>query len=935
MKQLILFGLVFVLLLSSVMAESKTENNRYIIQCDKEEYYWMGGEHSAYCTITSKMPVDDIVVDVKTFLVKENSIILKRMNLLDANTKDQTITDVILTKQTEVRAESKQLDQFKIEMDAGKTYMIELVYETDGFGSNEFWVNLEDDKGNTLELDPLITGCTNDSAIATCKDGSFSGSSLTTNMSIIIENATLGALGGVTITSNGWINITNSTIYGYGANDQVGYCYIEANESISINNSHIRCYGGNANVGHTGLSGTLIIKAKENLTVYNSNLTFFGGDGTGINNEPNGGNGNGHFQSSNFFTYNSLFNSEGGLAASFNNNGGEGGSTYNYINSSYAELKNTHFNFLGGKGGGSATGNGDNGGISNLTMHIYELILDNATIVNSGGATGTEANSQIASNSSFNWDGYYFYMKSVSNITNKAPYGTGGGGDGHSHFNLNGYIFNSSGNSTINNDAEGAAGTSKVTLNFKDLLLFNPLRFDSIRPATDYGKIIFSSGNFSAYYKLGLFNQTNIINRLYVECALPDRLIIGNDTKLNSTINVTDSCGLVTYSNYTDFFNASIDTDTLFYLDNCSYYTARVLNITVRDDTTESLVDTDIDAYVYGYVDNGTVLRSFNLSWDNVNKSGICANPSTLNHTIFAQFEYGGEGDYSTKTYYLSNYNITSDTQFLNLYLTPNTTLVTFTVTDQDDDVVQEVYIHILKYDFGTNSYTTSEILKTDELGQGIGNIVLTTQWYKFLLVYDNVIVLETDPVKITSTTRNFRINLLTNFFDFFETWDNTQTSLTFTNATKNFAYTFLNTDGTSVTACLNVVRQTSMTNTLINETCVTSSSGTILINVGETSDYTFKAVGTIQANPIRVSDILFVSFDDGYKEWGKDGIFATFFVRMALAMIGIWNPIVAIILLILADIGMISIGLYAMNTQTFIFYILLGALTIYRVNRK
>ena len=195
--------------------------------------------------------------------------------------------------------------------------------------------------------------------------------------------------------------------------------------------------------------------------------------------------------------------------------------------------------------------------------------------------------------------------------------------------------------------------------------------------------------------------------------------------------------------------------------------------------------------------------------------------------------------------------------------------------------------------------------------------------------------MLESEPVKVTSTERNFRVDLITNFFDYYDTWENIHTSLTFTNATLNFVYTFINTEGANIEACLNVRKRTTMADTLINETCITAASGTILVNIGEPGDDTFIGTGTIMASPPWVSDILFKTFNVGYKRWGKDGILAAFFVRTTLAMVGIWNPVVAVILLLVADFSMVSMGIYVMNAGVFIFYIVLGGIVLYRVGRK
>jgi len=296
--------------------------------------------------------------------------------------------------------------------------------------------------------------------------------------------------------------------------------------------------------------------------------------------------------------------------------------------------------------------------------------------------------------------------------------------------------------------------------------------------------------------------------------------------------------------------------------------------------------------------------------------------------------EYEATG-YNKKTYYFVNATLDNETDLVNLYLTPNSTLVTFTVTDQDDNDIQNSYIHVLKYSLPTNSYTTNEILRTDEFGEAIGSIVLTNQWYKFLIVYNGITYLETEAVKITSTTRNFRINLLTDFSSFYDIVNEITTSLIFTNSTKNFAYTFINPTGNSVEACLNVTKRSAYGDFYIGGSCSTAASGTLLVNIGNVTDGLYIASGTIHINPFFLTDVLSVNYDLGYKTLGKDGIFFSFLLRVVFAMIGIWNPIVAIVLVGLVDVVMVSMGLFYMTWEVMVVYLLLIGLTIYRLNRK
>jgi len=407
----------------------------------------------------------------------------------------------------------------------------------------------------------------------------------------------------------------------------------------------------------------------------------------------------------------------------------------------------------------------------------------------------------------------------------------------------------------------------------------------------------------------------------------------GNNTivQVDWIYNVTGNGGL-------SLQNVSLNqTINGIYIDNCAIYQTEAINFSMRRDDTNALMDSTLKGYFKIWVNSISQFRTFNLTWGTGKNHSICIYPNTGSYNVYAQMEYEtATADFeSVKTYYLTNATLNNQTEQINLYLTANTTDVTFSVSDENDDAVQEVYINILKYDIATNSHTTNSIIKTDSNGEAIGAIKLTTQWYKFILIKNGEVIYESEPVKITSTTRNFRVTLEQDYFSHYEVANNITTGLTFTNSTGNFAFTWANPTGIAKNACLKVIRRSIYDDSLIGETCQNAASGTILINVGDKSDYTFLATGTISGSPLLLTDVLEVSFNEGYKKWGKDGIFMSFFVRLAFALMGIWNPIVAIILLILADIGMIAMGLYSMSWTTIMIYIILAIITIMKVGKK
>ena len=75
--------------------------------------------------------------------------------------------------------------------------------------------------------------------------------------------------------------------------------------------------------------------------------------------------------------------------------------------------------------------------------------------------------------------------------------------------------------------------------------------------------------------------------------------------------------------------------------------------------------------------------------------------------------------------------------------------------------------------------------------------------------------------------------------------------------------------------------------------------------------------------------------FDYSHKLWGEAGVFVTFLVVITITMSGIWSPMVAIALMILAFGVMKWIGFFFMDWQFIAAFAVLGIITIIRINKK
>jgi len=367
-------------------------------------------------------------------------------------------------------------------------------------------------------------------------------------------------------------------------------------------------------------------------------------------------------------------------------------------------------------------------------------------------------------------------------------------------------------------------------------------------------------------------------------------------------------------------------------MDDCSVYTIVALNFSLIEESNNASIAGDMD-FTFSLVQEGITIN-YSKSVTGVNSTAFCIPTNEVSFTAQLQSEYTAAA-YDSHTYFAYDLAITNATQYIKYYLTNGTSIVEFTVLDQSGNKIEDAYIKVMKYDIGTGVYKTIEVLKTDEQGVALGNIILDTAWYKFMVEYEGVTYLDTTPTKMTTTSRTFRINLLSDFFDrYTDVIYNIYSTLNYTDSTGNFAFTYSDPNGNYHFGCLKVTKESVGGQTLIGETCVESTAATILVNVNNSGSVngTYSAVGYVLFDDKYTLQILTKTWGHLSEVFGKEGLFYVFFIVLTVVMVGIFNPQLAIIL------GMI--GLIFSNILGFIYIdigwlsviIIAAGLTIYRM---
>tara|TARA_R100000656_G_scaffold114808_1_gene87301 strand:+ start:8210 stop:11410 length:3201 start_codon:yes stop_codon:yes gene_type:complete len=379
-------------------------------------------------------------------------------------------------------------------------------------------------------------------------------------------------------------------------------------------------------------------------------------------------------------------------------------------------------------------------------------------------------------------------------------------------------------------------------------------------------------------------------------------------------------------------------------LERCNGYSVQALNFTLKNEWNDSIVAGELQGYFKTWVSDINDFVEFNLTWGTPpalrETFAVCIFPSFATYTTYAQFQYGAPG-FAYKNYYFPNTTINNDTKYIDLLLNPNTTQIQFLVVDTDDDPLENAYIKVLSYDIGSNSYKISEILKTDSDGIAYGQLVKSTgdlsHWYQFIIEYDYIVRLTTEPTKITEDTRTFRLSLVDTYFDQLSAKNSLFHNLSYNEGTGNFNFIFDDPSGTANIYCLKVEKKFVNSQALINKTCTTASSGVMLMPSpsNPTNSSIVASTFVVLSGSTFVLDVLDTGGSQIFKKFKKTGIFVTFLLTLTLVSVGIWNPAIAVIMTIFAVVVSIIMNIFYLQWPMALVLIILGIMTIYRINRK
>jgi len=426
-------------------------------------------------------------------------------------------------------------------------------------------------------------------------------------------------------------------------------------------------------------------------------------------------------------------------------------------------------------------------------------------------------------------------------------------------------------------------------------------------------KDLVGKANFSA-------NITMIYNDSYsVTKEVNDYIVVGDTKIFSATFDVLETKAdnetrnysatlTISFGERSRVVNSDVHTLTVYkiILTNCSTYPTKALTIFVKDEETDNpilnaTVEISIDVWKTGEIKRNYAWKFYLENRDN---QSICIYPSWAEYTIDAMIQYYKPG-YMDRTYYLYT-NISNATSGVSLYLL-NISLgdmVIIYVEDENGNKVQDAIVKVQRYYVGSNSYKTVAQVKTDFEGKGVTFLRVNEIYYRFIIEKNYVVLSETRPTIITCTAGGCPPYSLT------LSVSEQVPALYFKYAGKIAYYCTIN-EETNILRCtvddtsqlmqkarLVVEEKGALKFDVICDNVCESSACTLTCDLGNRTNKVYRyTLYAYFSEPPRVLEQSLLDYKVAIMFWGMQGLILAFILTGTLFFVGIWNPVVAMIL--------------------------------------
>jgi len=340
-------------------------------------------------------------------------------------------------------------------------------------------------------------------------------------------------------------------------------------------------------------------------------------------------------------------------------------------------------------------------------------------------------------------------------------------------------------------------------------------------------------------------------------------------------------------------------------------------------------------------ISTGISSTILNYSFENISELNhsfaFCFEDQDQSYIASATIEIDGTG-YAKNFYFLTNATLTNTTTNIILYLLNDSdaTATVLKVRDGAQNPIKNVYISIQFYDIGTDTFKTIGMAKTSSEGEDLVYLNWYDSLYKFVLVLNGITIKSTSPYKISETPQIFDIVPASTYG--FAKFEDFSWSLYYNDTTQNFVLTFVKPSGDVDQGCLRVIKRNVTGDTLICETCESSSSATVYCNIAGYGNGTF--IGTFYATGSlmwldSITEMV-GAVSDVYDLIGNlDGTtMAIILAGVVMSVFLVGGAALGVVGMLLGMLAVFAVGFQPLDVFTYMGIVIIGGVIVWILNK-
>lgn len=352
-------------------------------------------------------------------------------------------------------------------------------------------------------------------------------------------------------------------------------------------------------------------------------------------------------------------------------------------------------------------------------------------------------------------------------------------------------------------------------------------------------------------------------------------------------------------------------------------------------------INTDVEALFTVWNSSSTLFRTYSMEYGDSNYHQFCMHPNTTN-SLNVDYEviFSASG-YNNRNFIIANskLNNTLTDYEIELALTGETTAITTTVVDENDNGLENYVIEVYRYNLATDTYNYIDSKTTNSEGVGVFNLDVSSDEYKFEVYNTDGVLKYTEPKQLLiSTSYTFRIILGTTVEDITIKLQELDYTLDADRTTKNFTLVWEDSPTNIIDSINLTVIKTNLTNdVLVYSSVSTADSGNLYYNVSENGVYVAKVyVTSTEDGNTYFLDSVSIDIREAYDLFGTDALIMAFLFIITMAFVGlVFSGEVALILTIFGIIIFYLLGALIVSLSGIIAILISAALIAFRLKKE